>query len=262
MFRRFGVFGSLMLAASALAQTQNQQPQGPRIQPIGQPPPSGPIQARQSTFPELRDDARLRYLAAQIELSEEQRKQVDGLLETFAANAKAHNEEIRNSVEKLRALYAEMDEATKAGNKQRADEIRQQIQDFATNKGAEEEFIRNLSAMLNAEQKAQMERALARLERNPSGELRPVDVVAVALRLDLNADQKAKLEQAKLDFRKEINDARTFTRVDRDRYLAGFIQKIGALLTEPQATKFNERLKRMALPMQNLFNEYAPPPGG
>ncbi|MBW7906830.1 MAG: hypothetical protein LC135_02450 [Phycisphaerae bacterium] len=212
----------------------------------------GQIQPRQANFPELRDEAKLRYLSQQLDLTPEQAKQVDGLLEVYAESVKSHNERVRNNVDRLRSMYAEMEEASKSGNKERAEQLRQEIQDFATNRVSEEEFATNLAALLTSEQKTLLEQARARLARNPSGELRPVDVFAVANQLATRDEQRSRLERLRVEFRTEVNNARSFTRQDRDRYLSALVHDVRAVLDEKQAAAFVARMQRMALPAQHL----------
>lgn len=215
-------------------------------------PAHGQIQPRQANFPELRDEVKLRYLSQQLDLTPEQAKQVDGLLEVYAESVKSHNERVRNNVDRLRSMYAEMEEASKSGNKERAEQLRQEIQDFATNRVSEEEFATNLAALLTSEQKTLLEQARARLARNPSGELRPVDVFAAAQQLVTRDEQRARLERLRLEFRTEVNNARSFTRQDRDRFLSALVHDVRVVLDEKQAAAFVARMQKMALPAQNL----------
>lgn len=243
------VSAALCLAVAAVAQ---------EAQPIQLNPGARP--AVNAAFPALQKEARMAYLVKQVRLTPEQKTQADGLMSMYRANTQDRKPDIQH----IQALYAQLEQAKKDGNKELEQQITEQFRKMGSTEDADREFLANLEAMLTPEQKTALAEAQQRLAENPSGALSPRDVVRVARGLKLSADQAARLDAAVAAFRKEVNAVPNFDTLTRVRMLDQFINTVGQLLSPEQKAQLDAELEPLWVEAQTSLLPAArapqPPP--
>lgn len=234
---------------------QQPQPMAPPGAPGGQVVPGGPPGAPRGRptgpgggaalpgFPELRDEERLRYLMKQLALNPQQQQHAEGLLAVYLDAKQAKMAVIKGGADEIRAKYLEMDAARKAGDNARVEQIQKDLRDFTSNVQAENEFMSNLESVLTAEQKATLVEIKQRLEKNPTGTLRPVDVLIVARSLNLSPDQTKKLDEVREKFRAEANQIMPFDVARRNTLVDTLVVDVRGVLRPEQAAAFDKRIE-------------------
>lgn len=199
--------------------------------------------------PALRNEEKLRYVIAQLDLSVEQAKNAEALVEVFRA---AREEDERTFTEKVALVRATSDalkEAEAAGDPVRAEAMREELRRAMPGVRAEEEFYAQLESLLQEPQKAQLAATLDRLRRNASGELRPIDVVHLALSLGLSPEQQSKLDKALETARQSTGGQGQLREKQRAALCEAVITNVRAILSSEQAAQFDKQLGKMrALP--------------
>lgn len=237
----FRVVMLALLAAGSIASAQNIQPM-PGGRPAGQTEPKRPP---------LKDEARAHYILAQIELSAEQKANAEGLLESSFAQAAAAGSGATIDLSKVQSLMEELRQAQADGNKQREEQITEELRSMGRGgpgtANAEREFLDNLRKSLNPEQLKQLDEALSRLERNPSGALRPIDVIRAAQAMNLSKQEEAELERAAAVYRKQVNGTvmQLGPEGPRGQSLTEMIEAIKKTLGAERGGKFEARVNRM-----------------
>jgi len=232
----------LLLAVTSFAQT---------IRPTQRTPRGG-----ERVVP-LRGEQKLRYLIRQLDLGPKDREFVDGLLEVYADQVrvqKAEQEEQGDLLEqRVRALYAQMEEAEKAGDKQRADELREQMKVLGPGVSAERELLATLEANLSDDQKAALKQAGQRLRRVPDGALRPIDVLQVAQALELDPEQQGKLSKLLQEYRSYVSEiAGRLSGPTRELALGRIVSDIRGILTPEQVERFDKQIVKLRPPTAPL----------
>lgn len=250
MIRRLTVVTGMLLF-SGLAAAQNPSPV--QLNPGARP-------AVNAAFPALQKEARMAYLVKQLNLTPEQKTQADGLMSMYRANTQDRKPDLQH----VQALYAQLEQAKKDGNKELEQQITEQFRKMGSTEDADREFLTNLEAMLTPEQKAKLEAAQQRLAENPSGALSPRDVVRAARDLNLSSDQSARLDAAVAAFRKEVNAVPNFDTLTRVRMLDQFINTVSQLLSPEQKAQLDAKLEPMWVESQTSLLTAArapqPPP--
>jgi hypothetical protein len=221
--------------------------------------PMRPRQARprggERTVP-LRGEQKLRYLINQLDLSPEDREFAEGLLEVYAEQVRAQKteqEERGDLLERVRVLYAQMEEAEQAGDTQKADELREQMKALGPGVLAEREFLVALEANLSDDQKASLKQARQRLHRVPDGALRPIDVLKAAQALELDPEQQAKLSKLLQEFRAYVTGMPGgLSAPARELALGRIVTDIRGILTPEQAERFDKQIVKLRPPTAPL----------
>jgi hypothetical protein len=192
---------------------------------------------------------RLRELRDRLELDEQQEEQFDKLLEDL----REQGGQRRQRMEELRPLMRELREAMEAGDEERAEELRAQLQQQRSGRGEMlEDFFVELEKILRDDQQeilAQFREEMG--ERGPRGQGGRVDVRAIlnaARRLRLDQDQKAELNeigQAALRAERELQRR---DREGRAMIAAKVKREIIAILDAEQAEQFETYLSRQGRP--------------
>lgn len=207
-------------------------------------PPGGPPTPAAPKKPALAREAKARYIVKQLDLSPEQQKQVDGLVESFYKSAAVNQDDM---LAQVRVLSEEYKKAEEAKNKEEMERITKRLQDLGKGETDEPQFLANLDQILTPPQKEALKVVQERLKSNPSGNLRAIDVYRLANSLTLSKEQSAKLEEALAAFRVAVTEAPSprdvagleAAKAQQIEDLAG---KIRPILTPDQLSKFNRRL--------------------
>ncbi len=174
------------------------------------------------------------YLLRQIDLSKQQREHARGLIATIIDTGA----EREFSLEQVYTLMAEMQEAEAAGDDQRKKEISQQLRELGQKTDDHEEFFMNMESVLSDAQKAKLALARARVERNPSGALRPVDIFRAVQELDLNDEQNQQVEELRARLRKSLRKTQALKDKQRFQVMNGLLEAILSKLTPEQQKQF------------------------
>jgi len=222
---------ALLLAVTSFAQTARPTQRTPR--------------GGEQVVP-LRGEQKLRYLIRQLDLGPKDREFVEGLLEVYADQVRAQKtgqEQRGDLLERVRVLYAKMEEAEQAGNTQRAEELREQMKLLGPGVLAEREFLAALEADLSDDQKAALKQAQQRLRRVPDGALRPIDVLKAAQVLELAPEQQSKLSKLLREYRAHAKGlAGRLSGPARQLALGRIISDIRGILTPEQAERLDQQI--------------------
>ncbi|MCH8805008.1 MAG: hypothetical protein IH986_02840 [Planctomycetes bacterium] len=193
----------------------------------------------------LSGEAKLRYIARQLQLSDEQRADYDQLIELVYRQAmdtaieyvKAHAEELMDLSQQVRA-------AVRAGDRAKTLALRQEIMAMSPTVVAEKEFIEAIKQqLLTPEQTKRLDRVRDRLRHNPSGTFAPVDVYQIARDAELTAAQTQKLGKLQAAFPKRFRmESLLNGEKGRRRALNELIQAVRSILTSKQVGEFDRRI--------------------
>lgn len=192
--------------------------------------------------PPLKDDLRLRYLLLNLALDAQQTAAAKTLLEQYLQNRVARVSAL--PVEEIRRLNEELNQAVSSGDAVAQERISARLRDLARVDQFDEEFMRGLHGVLSPEQRDALEYHLERLTRNPSGMLRPVDVLYVAWRLPLTPELRVGLAQVEQDFRRAVNADEMFVH-QRSMHVTQLIGAVQRLLPADERRAFDEKIKRL-----------------
>jgi hypothetical protein len=238
------------LSVPALAQLEVK---ASNVQPLSAPPGQPQRPQEPKAKPALKGLERIHYALRQADLKPEQIGGVEGLIEThFSAGAPT---ESSLDLEKVRAIWKELEDANKAGDKAKIDALTKQLQDMGKAHGekaetfeGEDEFFGNVNKVLAPEQQALLKDALERLKVNPSGQLRPIDVLRAARKLTLSDKAKADINGLETKFRTDINNRDPSAGTPEERrgkLLDGLIQQVSDALAGDQKPLFERRVRAM-----------------
>jgi uncharacterized protein (UPF0305 family) len=189
----------------------------------------------------LKGNNRIYYLLRQLDLTAEQRR--------FARDLFANilDDEVNPplSLAQVRSIVAEIEEAKKQGDKEREEELAQQLRDLARNYDREDEFLMNMETVLTEEQKVTLQRTRERLKRNPSGSLRPIEVFRAVGRLDLTKDQQARFKELHKTFREKLREIKELNDEMRFQLMNGLLELVRAELTPAQYKEFEFSIRRL-----------------
>lgn len=204
--------------------------------------PGGPPPAPRK--PPLGKDARARYIMRQLDLTPDQARQADGLLESFSKSDQPSQDEF---LAKVNTLSEEFKKAEAAKDKKEMDRISEALRGLGTNTTEEPQFIANLRGILTDPQKAELDKTIERLRTNSAAVLRPIDVYRAATQLVLSSEQSAKLEESLVAYREQLvqsQQPRDPAGIDalRSTQIDNLVDRIRPILTPDQATKFDKRV--------------------
>jgi hypothetical protein len=182
----------------------------------------------------LHGKTRVLYLLRQLDLTQEQREHARGLIATIVDTGAEQD----ISLEQVYTLMAEMQEAEAKGDEERKKEISRQLRELGRGPDEHEEFFMNMEQVLTAEQKVKLEQARARLERDPSGALRPVDILRAARELNLSEEQQRRVDEVRDKLRKALRKTQTLKDKERFQLVNGLLDAIVSELTPEQEQQF------------------------
>ncbi len=180
------------------------------------------------------------FMRAELKITDEQKPQWDGLIETYKARVMEEAVGLLANVEEMKALRKDLDVAEAAGNKERAAELRARLNDLRPEKRPTEEFFVGLNDMLTAQQRETLPKLRAALEEGKLMlvDLTPRGVARIAESLDLSDEQRVKLAKIQDDFRQQVQTRNRRTESNKRAMLTSLIDQITLILTPEQAVKF------------------------
>jgi len=238
------VLGSFVVSAAVALSAQPTPPAGqPPAAEGGAAKEATPIPAAAITGQKaLTRERKARYLLQQLELNPEQKQHADGLLEMhFGPGAKPQID-----IEEVRKLFKELEEAQKAGNKEEQQRLQEQMQQLGQRADQEDEFVADLQAVLEEPQKQMLKRARERLTRNPTGGIRPIDLLDEARALNPDEKVRERLERIEAEGRLQATSpGARFDDSDRVKLINDLVQRIYETLPPDQAKQFDQRVQRL-----------------
>jgi hypothetical protein len=183
------------------------------------------------------------YVCRQLDLSEAQRKQARGLIESFLDND-AGADDI--PLTRIYQIVKEIEEAQKAGDKATEQKLTDELRSYGENRpdSSDEVFV-NLETILTDSQKAKFKDVRARLERNPSGAIRPIDVFRELDSLKLTPEQEQRIPVLRKQVYRATRSMQTVKDNDRFQIMNGLLVEIGNMLTPEQQEPYQRLLSRL-----------------
>jgi len=189
----------------------------------------------------LRGKTKVLYLLRQLDLTKEQREHARGLITTIIDTGAEQD----LSLEQVYTLMAEMQQAEADGDEERKQEITRQLRELGKGSDNHEEFFMNMESVLTDEQKAKLKAARERLERNPSGALRPVDMFRAVQELDLSKEQQEHVKGLRDKLRRALRGAQAIKDKQRFQLMNGLLDAIISKLTPEQQKQFELTLAKL-----------------
>ncbi len=235
----------MLLTATALLGTtvaiaqQRMAPQQPR-----------PAQARQAE-PGLSGIEELKYIVAMIDLDAEQRQQAEGLLDEYEFQASQEPDRSR-----MVDILQQFGQAQQAGDQEEVQRLREELRNLQPEPRARREFMSSFKAMLTTEQLEELERVTTLLDKNPSGKLRPYDVVRIVTReIDLDADQRTEFLAVHKQFRDQVAGERNQGTIPDSDIPKRFALAVRAILTPDQAKIYDRQVGMITLEVPEASGE-------
>jgi hypothetical protein len=250
MRRLLSAIVAAFVAAPVLAQDApaTQPAQEARPAPTQEPRPPRPGRAAEgepkaSSQPQV--EARLRAVCKQLDLTPDQWKQVDTLMQICYAELEEARKDPGRAIEEIRQKYGELRDARNSGDKEREKQLKEELRKLAPGTRAEEHFYDGLTPILTDAQKTQLEK-IRRLE-TIGGSLRPVDVLkaARAPTMKLSPEQERQLENVNREMRSRQASAPAGT--NQAQRVDEYITEVRKLLTTGQNEEFDRQLELMRL---------------
>jgi hypothetical protein len=181
------------------------------------------------------------YLMRQLDLTEQQAAHVQGLIDSILPA----DDEVPLDIGEVRRIWKDI-ELAKANNDQaKVDELTRQLQQIGKEATGDSEFYENTTAQLTDEQNRKLVAAQARLERNPSGALRPIDLVRAAWDLDPTAEQRVRLRAAQEEMRKILYPSLRPNMELKLRLINFIHDETRAILTPEQRPQWDLRVRAL-----------------
>lgn len=181
------------------------------------------------------------YLMRQLDLTEEQAANAQGLIDSIFPG----DEHATVDINQIRAIWKEIEQAKAAKNQTKIDELTRQLQQLGKEATNDSEFYDNLELQLTDEQKKKLAAARARLERNPSGSLRPIDLMRAAWDLNPTDEQRVQLRAVQEGMRK-ILYPNLRPSLEMKLNLINFIHdETRAILTPEQRVQWDPRVRAL-----------------
>lgn len=201
--------------------------------------PRFPVEAVGHETP-LAGEPRLRYVLRQLELTEEQARHAEGLLESLASN-----EQFSVNLDQIHQLWNELEEAKDANDNARIGAIAKQLKHLSKDESLDDELFSTLKSQLTDRQKQLLTEARERINRHRSGGLRPGDLMHEAYKLNLSDEQRQKMFEAFKAARKRLGPA---LRPDEQRKMSllnAYAKDVRAILAPEQRDAFEYRVHVM-----------------
>jgi len=206
--------------------------------------PGGPLPAQAiREKPRLVGEEKIRYLLRQLELTEQQAALAEELL--AALHPDQAPERGQPAVEEVRKLYRELEQAKQAGDQQRVDALLRRFEELGERVATDDEFFASMDAHLTDAQKARLAAARARLARNGSGGLRPIDLLRAASDLVATPEQAAALRQARQAARERLGPILRPSDSLKLEMVNMIVERVTAALTPEQCTQYELRIRAL-----------------
>lgn len=225
------------------------------VQAAAQTPPGaaeqpGPADGTSSTYkfterslaesPPLQKEYKARYIQRQLDLSPQQREQYEAYVASILLGPPPPL-----NLEMVQEIYAKWQAADEAGDQAEADEYRAQLAELGEQFTNEPAFYDNIRLMLSDEQIVLLDKALERLKHQPSGGVRPVDVLDFVDGLDLTDEQRARVAEVKDDLRGAVTRSRTFDPRRKVRLMESLFKGLRAVLSEQQLSALETHVDKL-----------------
>ena len=181
------------------------------------------------------------FLMRQLDLTEEQATHAQGLIDSILPT----DESISVDVDEVRRMWKEIELARATADQAKIDQLTKQLQQMGKDATDDSEFYENIASQLTDEQKAKLAAAQARLERNPGGALRPIDLIRAAWDLNATDEQRVQLRTAQEEMRKILYPMLR-PNMEVKLKLINFIHdETRAVLTPEQRPKWDRRVRAL-----------------
>lgn len=236
----------LLTTAVAWAQPPQGQPQPKyQIQPVQ--PGQGPMPSRaagpaQGDEGGLKGEAKLRWILTRLQLSAEQTKQADALIQVFNAELEEAKNNQADFLRRIQDKLAEIKSAEGEGNQERVKQLKQEIQGLTPQATAENNFFNALEQQLTDAQKARLPRLKELVQHPNEASMRPAHVVALVYELKPTTEQIRKLEDVLDEFRKGMVQDRPRDAAGLETRIDDFAKKVRELLTPDQQKTFDQKI--------------------
>jgi hypothetical protein len=198
---RFCLVLTILMAAPLAA--QQQQPQRMRV-PGDKAQTLTPTPQKADQPKPVPVEQKLRYIVKQLELDQKQQQHADGLFAILASESNLSPEETKDRMELIMSTYHAMQEAEKAGDTARTNELRGELRNLAPGAAAERNFVNGLMPVLNEQQKEKFQILLQKLDKATDLSLKPVEVIRLARGLKLTPAQSEQIEKIQEEFRQSV----------------------------------------------------------
>jgi murein L,D-transpeptidase YcbB/YkuD len=138
------------------------------------------------------------YLMRQLDLTEEQATHAQGLIDSILPA----DEQVAVDITEVRRIWKDLELAKAAEDQDKIDQLTKQLNEMGKEATDDSEFYDNIATQLTDQQKAKLAAAQVRLERDPSGALRPIDLIRAAWDLNATEEQRARLRTVQDEMRK------------------------------------------------------------
>ena len=187
---------------------------------------------------------RVRYLLRQIDLTAEQAAYAENLI-TSVLPPDSHAPTPEPSIDDVRRLWKQLERAREADDQQQVERLTQELKGMGHEADDESDVFATLAPKLTDVQRAKLEQARARLERIPSGAVRPIDLIRAARTLELTGEQQHKLQEATIATNKMLGPIlkpNTDLKLKMINFLA---TEIRSLLAPQQVAAFDHRIRAL-----------------
>ncbi|MBN2448650.1 MAG: Spy/CpxP family protein refolding chaperone [Phycisphaerae bacterium] len=192
----------------------------------------------------LRGVDELRFIADSLTLDEKQKQHAEGLIDEYRQAVENRSED---QIGHIADLLTQISQAQKDGNTEQVEALKTQLTEAQPARKGRRDFIEGLRQILNDDQKAELDRTLAWLEKNPSGKLRPLEVYVLASKLDLTPEQRSKLNGVHSEFRTNVvGKTRDLASIPTSGIDVDFAKAVRAILTPAQAEEFDKQIKAIS----------------
>jgi hypothetical protein len=181
------------------------------------------------------------FLMRQLDLTEEQAAHAQGLIDSILPD----DENVSVDVDEVRRIWKELELARATEDQAKIDQLTKQLQQMGKDATDDSEFYENIARQLTDEQKAKLAAAQARLERNPSGALRPIDLIRAAWDLDPTDEQRARLRTVQEEMRKILYPLLRPNMEVKSKLINFIHDETRAVLTPEQRPQWDRRVRAL-----------------
>jgi hypothetical protein len=236
MFRNSLIlFAVVVMAAPLVAQ----QPQRMRI-PVDKFHTVNPTPQKAEQPKPVPIEQKLRYIVRQLNLNEKQKQHAEGLFAILQSESNLGPEETKDRMELIMSTYHAMQDAEKAGDQARADELREELRNLAPGAAAERNFVNGLMPVLDEQQKEKFQTLLKKLDKVTDLSLKPIEVIRLARQQKLTPEQTEQIDKIQEEFRHSVAAGKA----PDSQALDKLISDVSAVLNPTQRAAFEQEISR------------------
>ena len=181
----------------------------------------------------------VRYVLRQVDLTDEQHKLALEIMNSIYREAEGEFDE-----RDLLVQSQQVQKLREEGKVKEADALEESLR--ASVPDPRRAFFESIDSHVNEQQKAQIAEARDRLEQNPSGALRPVDVFRAIQMLKLTPEQQEAYFQVKEMFRKNSSTVGNYDLPTKREFLQRLLARIyDRVLTPAQRKETDARIEKL-----------------